>query len=310
MLTSRAMTRPIPKTPALRQPAPTPPRQPAPTPMMEQYLRIKAAHPDCLLFYRMGDFYEMFFDDAVAAAAALDITLTKRGAHDGEDVPMCGVPVRAADAYLSRLIRKGFRVAICEQTEDPAEARKRSGKSIVRRDVVRLVTPGTLTEDGLLDARAHNFLAALARAGRDLALAWLDMSTGAFFTQPVAGGPALAAALARIDPGEILVPEKLQAAEPAGAALVDWSERVTAQPDSRFDSENARRRLEAVYGVGALDAFGDFARANSWEVAARENLEKFSPRWAAWKSVRAGWRKIRDSARGETHALRRYVTRN
>ena len=112
----------------------------------------------------MGDFYEMFFDDAVAASAALDITLTKRGAHDGEDVPMCGVPVHAADAYLSRLIRKGFRVAICEQMEDPAEARKRGGKSVVKRDVVRLVTPGTLTEEGLLDARAHNFLAALGRA--------------------------------------------------------------------------------------------------------------------------------------------------
>ncbi|MPY73148.1 MAG: DNA mismatch repair protein MutS [Alphaproteobacteria bacterium] len=233
--------------------------------MMAQYLRLKDAHPDSLLFYRMGDFYEMFFDDAVAAAAALDITLTKRGAHDGEDVPMCGVPVHAADAYLSRLIRKGFRVAICEQMEDPAEARKRGGKSVVKRDVVRLVTPGTLTEEGLLDARAHNFLAALARSGRELALAWLDISTGDFFTQPVAGGPALAAALARIDPGEVLAPEKLMAPEALagalGGALDEWAERVTPQPDSRFDSENARRRLEAVYGVGALDAFGDFARA-------------------------------------------------
>ncbi len=255
MLTSRAMTRPIPRDPKTRQTAPTP--------MMAQYLRLKEAHPDCLLFYRMGDFYEMFFDDAVAASAALDITLTKRGAHDGEDVPMCGVPVHAADAYLSRLIRKGFRVAICEQMEDPAEARKRGGKSVVKRDVVRLVTPGTLTEEGLLDARAHNFLAALARAGRDLALAWLDMSTGDFLTQTVAGAsaPALAAALARIDPGEVLAPEKLMDAEGVGAVLAEWAERVTPQPDSRFDSENARRRLEAVYGVGALDAFGDFARA-------------------------------------------------
>jgi len=146
--------------------------------MMVQYLRLKEAHPDCLLFYRMGDFYEMFFDDAVAASAALDITLTKRGEHDGQEVPMCGVPVHAADAYLSRLIRKGFRVAICEQMEDPAEARKRGGKSVVKRDVVRLVTPGTLTEDGLLDARSHNFLAALARspsrsrAGRRSPLRW------------------------------------------------------------------------------------------------------------------------------------------
>jgi DNA mismatch repair protein MutS len=252
------MTRPISKHPPANHVAA---RQSAPTPMMVQYLRLKEAHPDCLLFYRMGDFYEMFFDDAVAASAALDITLTKRGEHDGQEVPMCGVPVHAADAYLSRLIRKGFRVAICEQMEDPAEARKRGGKSVVKRDVVRLVTPGTLTEDGLLDARSHNFLAALARSGRALALAWLDMSTGDFFTQPVEGGPPLAAALARIDPGELLLPEKLIAAESADPALADWSERVTPQPDSRFDSENARRRLEAVYGVGALDAFGDFARA-------------------------------------------------
>jgi DNA mismatch repair protein MutS len=256
------MTRPVPKIPRAREETPTP--------MIAQYMRIKEAHPDCLLFYRMGDFYEMFFDDAVAASAALDITLTKRGEHAGQEVPMCGVPVHAADAYLSRLIRKGFRVAICEQMEDPAEARKRGAKSVVKRDVVRLVTPGTLTEDGLLDARAHNFLAALARAGRDLALAWLDMSTGDFFTQLVAASgnsgadglaPALAAALARIDPGELLVADRLMEPGPVGGALADWVERVTPQPDSRFDSENARRRLEAVYGVGALDAYGDFARA-------------------------------------------------
>ena len=135
------------------------------TPLMAQYLAIKAEHPDCLLFYRMGDFYELFFDDAVKAAGALDIALTKRGKHAGEDIAMCGVPVHAADAYLSRLIRKGFRVAVCEQVEDPAEAKKRGGKSIVQRAVIRVVTPGTLTEDTLLDARRHNHLTALARAG-------------------------------------------------------------------------------------------------------------------------------------------------
>lgn len=152
------------------------------TPMMAQYLELKAGHKDCLLFYRMGDFYELFFDDAVEAAAALDITLTKRGKHQGDDIPMCGVPVHAADAYLERLIRKGFRVAVCEQTEDPAEAKKRGSKSVVRRDVVRLVTPGTLTEETLLDARAHNYLAALARtaAGGVLGLAYADVSTGDF----------------------------------------------------------------------------------------------------------------------------------
>src|ERR1700712_3336782 len=155
---------------------------PAPpsTPMMAQYLETKAAHAEYLLFYRMGDFYEMFFEDAVRAAEALDIALTKRGKHNGQDIAMCGVPVHAAEAYLEKLIRKGFRVAVCEQMEDPAEAKKRGAKSVVRREVVRLVTPGTLTEDSLLEARASNILAALGRSGADFALASADMSTGEF----------------------------------------------------------------------------------------------------------------------------------
>src|SRR5215467_1248296 len=127
------------------------------TPAMAQFVEIKAAHPDCLLFYRMGDFYEMFFDDAEVASRALGITLTKRGKHQGADIPMCGVPIHAADQYLQKLIAQGFRVAVCEQIEDPAEARKRGGKSVVRRDVIRLVTPGTLTDDTLLDARRNNY---------------------------------------------------------------------------------------------------------------------------------------------------------
>src|SRR3954464_9222117 len=134
------------------------------SPMMEQYLEIKAANPGLLLFYRMGDFYEIFFEDAEVASRALGIVLTKRGKHQGMDIPMCGVPVVRADEYLHRLIALGIRVAVCEQTEDPAEARKRGGKSVVRRDVVRLVTPGTLTEDTLLDARRNNYLCAIARA--------------------------------------------------------------------------------------------------------------------------------------------------
>src|ERR1700739_5185774 len=150
------------------------------TPMMEQYLEIKSAHPGLLLFYRMGDFYELFFDDAEIASRALGIVLTKRGKHLGRDIPMCGVPIERADEYLHRLIALGHRVAVCEQMEDPAEARKRCGKSVVRRDVVRLVTPGTLTEDSLLDARSNNYLAALARsrasAGEDrFALAWIAL---------------------------------------------------------------------------------------------------------------------------------------
>ncbi|GIK99862.1 MAG: DNA mismatch repair protein MutS [Alphaproteobacteria bacterium] len=232
--------------------------------MMAQYLEVKRAHPDCLLFYRMGDFYEMFFDDAVAASRALDIALTKRGKHDGEDIPMCGVPVHAAEGYLSRLIRQGFRVAVCEQTEDPAEAKKRGSKSVVRRAVVRVVTPGTLTEDALLDARAHNYLAALADAGGGLALAWLDVSTGDFQVQPLEEA-GLAAALARFDPGELLVPERLLQRAELFELFRDWKKVLSPLPSARFDSESARRRLETLYGVKALDAFGGFGRA---EIAA------------------------------------------
>src|SRR6201997_3330054 len=148
-----------------------------PTPMMSQYLEIKAAHSEYLLFYRMGDFYELFFDDAVKASAALDIALTKRGKHLGQDIPMCGVPVHAAEQYLEKLIRKGFRVAICEQIEDPAEAKRRGYKAVVGREVIRLVTPGTLTEESLLEARASNLLSALGRAGGQLAMATVEIST-------------------------------------------------------------------------------------------------------------------------------------
>ncbi|NBP71942.1 MAG: hypothetical protein EBU57_01830 [Alphaproteobacteria bacterium] len=228
--------------------------------MMAQYLEIKNAHPGDLLFYRMGDFYEMFFEDAEQAAAALDITLTKRGKHQGADIPMCGVPVHAAESYLSRLIRKGFRVAVCEQTEDPAEAKKRGSKSVVRRDVVRVVTPGTITEDALLDARRHNYLAAVADAGGSLGLAWLDVSTGAFFAQPVESA-GLGAALARIEPGELLVPERLTSRPEFFDVFADFRDAIAPLPDGRFDSETARRRLLDIYEVKALDAFGDYDRA-------------------------------------------------
>jgi DNA mismatch repair protein MutS len=234
------------------------------TPMMAQYLEIKRAHPDCLLFYRMGDFYEMFFEDAVKASEALDIALTKRGRHEGEDIPMCGVPVVTAETYLARLIRQGFRVAVADQVEDPAEARKRGAKALVRREVVRIVTPGTLSEDSLLDARRHNYLAALAEAGGGLGLAWLDMSTGDFHATPVTPD-RLGSALARVDAGELLMPERLRARPDLRSALQDYEDRVTPLPDPRFDSETARRRLLRFYKVATLDAFGDFGRA---EVAA------------------------------------------
>lgn len=232
--------------------------------MMAQYLSIKDAHPDCLLFYRMGDFYELFFEDAVAASAALDITLTQRGKHDGADIPMCGVPVHAAETYLSRLIRRGFRVAVCEQTENPAEAKKRGAKSVVAREVVRIVTPGTITEDALLDGTRNNFLAALTDVQNTLALAWLDMSTGSFSVQSI-DPDGVGAALARIDPGELLVPERLLQNAALFDVFRDWKDDLVPLPSARFDSDSARRRLQGFYGVAALDGFGAFGRA---EVAA------------------------------------------
>jgi DNA mismatch repair protein MutS len=236
-----------------------PAAKPAVTPMMTQYLEIKQANPDCLLFYRMGDFYEMFFEDAVTASAALDITLTKRGHHAGEDIPMCGVPVHSADGYLQRLIRAGHKVAVCEQMEAPAEAKKRGAKSVVQRAVVRLVTSGTITEDTLLDARAHNYLAALGIAAGELGLAWMDVSTGEFLVQPVTD-TSLGAVLARIAPGELILPEKLLERPELFELLDDWKSALSPLPGSRFDSLNGRKRLEALYGVTALDGFGAFGR--------------------------------------------------
>ncbi len=229
--------------------------------MMAQYLAIKAGAPDCLLFYRMGDFYELFFEDAVAAADALDITLTKRGKHEGAEIPMCGVPVHAAESYLSRLIRKGFRVAVCEQTEDPAEARKRRGhKAVVKREVVRLVTPGTITEEALLDARADNYLVALARAESRLGLAWLDLSTAEFRTMETT--PAdLEADLARLAPSELILPEALATAGELAPALAAWRARRVPGEAPVLDSGRAARRLAEHFAVTTLEAFGAFSRA-------------------------------------------------
>ncbi len=228
------------------------------TPMMAQYLEIKAQHPAALLFYRMGDFYEMFFDDAVAAAAALDIALTKRGFHLGADIPMCGVPVHAAEGYLLTLIRKGFRVAIAEQMEDPAEAKKRGSKSVVRREVVRLVTPGTLTEDALLEPRRHNFLVAFAEVRAAAALAWADISTGEI---RVMNCPLvrLGAELARLAPREVLVSETRE--RDLAATVADAGASITALSRGSFDSAGAEARLCSLWGVATLEGFGGFGRA-------------------------------------------------
>ena len=227
------------------------------TPMMAQYLELKSGYPDALLFYRMGDFYEMFFDDAVAAAAALDIALTKRGKHDGADIPMCGVPFHAAEGYLLTLIRKGFRVAVCEQMESPAEAKKRGYKSVVKRDVVRLVTPGTLTEDSLLDARRHNFLAAFAEVRDNGALAWVDISTGAFH---VIACPrvSLSPELARLAPKELIVADGREAEFDETAAESGVS--ISTLGRAAFDSRSGEKRLTEMFAVKSLDAFGQFSR--------------------------------------------------
>ena len=248
---------------------------PADTPMMRQYKAAKAAHPDCLLFFRMGDFYELFFDDAVTAAEALDIALTRRGQHGGDEVPMAGVPVHSHESYLARLIRSGHRVAVCDQTESPEEAKARAraegrpaSKALVNREVIRVVTPGTLTEDSLLESRTHNYLVAVAVVGgleRGVwGLAVVDISTGVLMVEPTAPD-RLVATLARLDPGEVLLPERVAEHPPIVQAVAEWRDRLTVQPGSRFDSRNGEKRLLDTFGVATLDAFGDFSRA---EIAA------------------------------------------
>ena len=228
--------------------------------MMAQYLAIKDEHPDALLFFRMGDFYELFFTDAETASMALDIVLTKRGRHRGQDIPMCGVPVHSYENYLQRLIRCGFKVAICEQVEDPAVAKKRGAKTVVKREVVRVVTPGTLVEDTLLDARANNYLVAVARAERNLAIAWVDVSTGDVAATPMEQA-RMAGELGRLNPGELLVSDRLVEVPELGEILADWDSVLTTLPAARFDSQGAERRLEESYGVATLEGFGAFGRA-------------------------------------------------
>src|SRR6185369_12967026 len=265
-----------------QQPIPAPaPAEPAAatetparvTPMMEQYLEIKAANPGLLLFYRMGDFYELFFEDAETASRALGIVLTKRGKHQGADIPMCGVPVVRADEYLHRLIAAGFRVAVCEQTEDPAEAKKRGAKSVVARGVTRLITAGTLTEDTLLDARRNNYLAAIVRARASspdapaqFALAYLDISTGEFRVMEC-DRLALAAEIARVEPGEIVVSDALY----GDAEMAPWLRTlpvVTPLTRDVFDGATAERRLAAYFAVATTESFGSFSRLELTAAAA------------------------------------------
>ncbi len=239
------------------------------TPMMAQYLEIKAANPDCLLFYRMGDFYELFFEDAEVASRALGIVLTKRGKHEGDDIRMCGVPIERADEYLNRLIALGHRVAVCEQLEDPAEAKKRGAKSVVNRGVVRLVTPGTITEERLLEPGRARLLVAVQRIRANEArwtfgVAALDLSTGAFSLSET-DETGLAAEIARLEPSEIVAAQAVYDEAPFQRLVADM--RVPATPLAREvgDGAAAERRMCEFYGVETLDGFGAFGRA---EIAA------------------------------------------
>src|SRR6201996_1733946 len=241
------------------------------TPMMEQYLEIKAANPGLLLFYRMGDFYELFFEDAELASRALGIMLTKRGKHQGADIPMCGVPVERSDDYLHRLIAQGHRVAVCEQMEDPAAARARGNKSVVRRDVVRLVTPGTLTEDTLLDARTNNYLLAIARLRGSAGAprrgpAWIEISTSEFIVTECAMGE-LAATLSRINPNEIIVTDALYGDADVGPVLREWP-AVTPLTRDVFDSSPPEPRRPHYFAVAPMDGLSAMSRPEATAAAA------------------------------------------
>lgn len=236
------------------------------SPGMAQYTEIKKSYPDYLLFYRMGDFYELFFEDAFKASKALDIALTKRGKAYGEDIPMCGVPFHAYESYLAKLIKSGYKVAICEQMEDPAEAKKRGSKSVVKREVVRLVTSGTLTEDTLLDAKRNNYLLGISKNNGTYGFAWVDLSTGVFYTQELNVKPdsevsEIYGVLSKIMPEEILLSDALLQ-NPALFDLFDeYREKLSVLPNARFDYANALKKVLQFYNVQTLDSFGSFSKA-------------------------------------------------
>lgn len=231
------------------------------TPVMAQYLKVKQVYPDCLLFYRMGDFYELFFDDAIKASQALDIMLTKRGKHLGKDIPMCGVPFHAYESYLARLVKKGFKVAICEQMETPQEAKKRGGTAtVMNRDVIRVVTAGTLTEDSLLPATCHNYLLALVMDGNKMGLAWADMSTGDFYTQSILT-EHLMTSLVTLNPSEIVLSDTLMQRASLKKVLDEFDAVLTHLPEARFSYLNAQSYLQKSFNISTMDAFGSFSHA-------------------------------------------------
>ena len=236
------------------------------TPMMAQYMQIKREHKDYLLFYRMGDFYELFLEDAIIASKALDIALTKRGKLDNQDIPMCGVPFHAYESYLAKLIRQGYKVAICEQVEDPKEAKKRGYKAVVKREVIRLVTAGTLTEEPLLESKKNNFLLCLAKQNDALGLSWLDISTGDYYLQEISlknkdEAVVVNGILSRLNPVETLVADNFLQNPNVFRVFNEYKDQLSVIPQARFNSENAQKRLKDVFKVETLDVFGSFSRA-------------------------------------------------
>ncbi|MBQ8481595.1 MAG: DNA mismatch repair protein MutS [Alphaproteobacteria bacterium] len=236
------------------------------SPGMAQYTEIKKSYPDYLLFYRMGDFYELFFEDALKASKALDIALTKRGKIQGEDIPMCGVPFHAYESYLAKLIKCGYKVAICEQMEDPAEAKKRGYKAVVKREVVRLVTAGTLTEDTLLDARRNNYLMGISKNNGVYGFAWVDLSTGVFYScsaEADAENEAneIRGILSKVMPGEILLSDALLQNSDLFDLFNEYREKLSVLPNARFDYANALKKTLDFYAVQTLDSFGSFCKA-------------------------------------------------
>lgn len=227
------------------------------TPMMAQYLETKSHYQDCLLFYRMGDFYELFFEDAKQASKTLDIVLTYRGKHMGQNIPMCGVPFHAYESYLNKLVKAGFKVAVCEQMEDPSEAKKRGYKAVVRRDVIRVVTPGTLTEETLLNAKHNNFIGCLFNAPMTSAIAWMDISTGDFYVQSVPSS-AVFSTLARLNLSELIIPDNLMATEEQ--MLAELGPILTIKPVEQFNLPNTQKELQDFFGVVDLEGFSSFLK--------------------------------------------------
>lgn len=226
------------------------------TPMMAQYQAIKNQYQDSILFYRMGDFYEMFCDDAVTASEVLGITLTRRGKNDAGDIPMCGVPYHSSETYLQKLMKSGYKIAICEQVESPEEAKKRGYKSVVKRQVVRVLTPGTITEDNLLDGKLHNYLACLTRIGDEFAISWVDISLLEFCTM-ICSVNSINSIFSMLNPQEILIADSLFHDSKLSNILQEWRKKVTLQVASFFDGKKAENKLKQYYNIAFLDSFGD-----------------------------------------------------